>query len=171
MEQPSSLRSASNMRVSPSVDSMEPPSINSVRRTVEQPSSLRSASGLRASPSVNSMEQQPSSARSASGLRASQLNSVEQIMSSHSVVAGRSSQSPSIVEEVQPPSASSHLAAGRTPQSNVVEQSPSARSRSHPQPQAIKTVPMVPPVVPLSLRSTASTIPAEVQSNYPKDKR
>ncbi|KAL3537923.1 hypothetical protein ACH5RR_001289, partial [Cinchona calisaya] len=140
------------------------------RNAIEQPSSLRSASGFRASPSVNSLEQLPSSARSTSVIRSSQSNSSEQIPSSHSVVAGRSSQSTSPAEEVQPQSASSHLAAGRTSQSNTVEQPLSARSHSRPN-LAVKTVPMVPPVVPISLRSTASTTPIEIQPDNRKDKK
>ncbi|XP_027109446.2 uncharacterized protein [Coffea arabica] len=162
----------------------------SIRNPVEQSSSLRSASGLRASPAVNSVEKQPSSVRSTGNIRSSHSNSLEQIPSSHSLVAGRSTQSNSLeqipsnysvvagrasqsassVDEAQPPSASNNSAVSRTSLSNGVEQPLSARSHSRPN-LGVKTVPMVPPAVPLSLRSNVSTIPAEVQPDSHKDKR
>ncbi|XP_071933231.1 uncharacterized protein [Coffea arabica] len=162
----------------------------SIRNPMEQSSSLRSTSGLRASPAVNSVEKQPSSVRSTGNIRSSHSNSLEQIPSSHSLVAGRSTQSNSLeqipsnysvvsgrasqsassVDEAQPPSASNNSAVSRTSLSNGVEQPLSARSHSRPN-LGVKTVPMVPPAVPLSLRSNVSAVPAEVQPESHKDKR
>ena len=157
MEQSSSLRSTSGLRASPAVNSVE-----------KQPSSVRSTGNIRSSHS-NSLEQIPSSHSLVAG-RSTQSNSLEQIPSNYSVVAGRASQSASSVDEAQPPSASNNSAVSRTSLSNGVEQPLSARSHSRPN-LGVKTVPMVPPAVPLSLRSNVSTIPAEVQPDSHKDKR
>ncbi|XP_057961035.1 coiled-coil domain-containing protein SCD2-like [Malania oleifera] len=118
-----------------------------VRTSIEQPPSARSTSGGRSTAAVNCVEQ-PSSARS--------------------TTTSRLSQSTSSIE--QPPSARS---AGRSYQSiNSLEQTPSVRStpvnRSY---LGVKTVPMVPPSVPLSLRPAASAVPGEILGDNRRDKR
>ncbi|CAI9115541.1 OLC1v1016464C3 [Oldenlandia corymbosa var. corymbosa] len=140
-----------------------------VRTPIEQPSHVRAASGLRSSPVVNPVEQ-PSSTRSSSVVRLASSNSLEQISSAQSPLAGRSSQSTSSAEEIQPPSATSNSATSRSSQFNVMEQPLSARSSSRPNLPA-KIVPMVPPVVPISLKPTVSAIPPDGQPDTRKDKR
>ncbi|PIN07548.1 hypothetical protein CDL12_19884 [Handroanthus impetiginosus] len=162
VEQPQSLQSSIASHSSQPLDSAE----------VEQPPSARLTSGARVSAAVNSMEQQPSSARAASLLRPSQSKPVETPPSIHSSVAGRSSQSIDSIEEAQSPTARSN-AAGRSPSYvSSTEQPSSARFGSLGRPNLrVKTVPMVPPSVPLSIKPVASGIPPESQSDKNKDKR
>uniref|UniRef100_A0A5B7B988 Coiled-coil domain-containing protein SCD2 n=1 Tax=Davidia involucrata TaxID=16924 RepID=A0A5B7B988_DAVIN len=175
---------------------IRPRSPVSVRTSLDQPPSTRPASGGRASLSVRTMEQQPPLPHSTSDGILSQLNSIEQPPSARSALAGRSSQFTNSVEQVQPPSARSTSAgrssqptnsveqlqppsawstsAGRSSQfTSSMEQPPSARSTSAGRPNlgGVKNVPMVPPSIPISLRTSASAIPAEVPLEPRKDKR
>lgn len=84
-------------------------------------------------------------------------------------MAGISSQSTNSGEQAQPPSAKSN-SASRVSHSNVVDQPVSARSASRPS-LVGKTVPMVPPTVPITLRSAASAPQIELQAESRKEKR
>ncbi|CAK9152187.1 unnamed protein product [Ilex paraguariensis] len=143
----------------------------SARTSMERPS-VRSASGSRAPLSVNSVEQ-PSVPLSTSVTRSSQANYGERPPSARSVVAGHSPQYFSnSVEQEQPSSARSYSAGGSAQSTNATEQPSSAHSTSASRPNlGIKTVPMVPPSVPLSLKPAASGIPVEAQPDHRKDKR
>ncbi|KAK3023682.1 hypothetical protein RJ639_043563 [Escallonia herrerae] len=143
----------------------------SVRTSIDQPPSARSASGGRASQPVNHVEQQPSSARSTSAAKASQPNYMELPSSVRSSFINRSSFGNS-VEQGQPPSARSNAAGRQSQSANFMEQPRSARSTSAGRPNlGVKTVPLVPPSVPLSLRPAASGIPGEAQQDNRRDKR
>ena len=95
---------------------------------------------------------------------------MEEPPSARSLVGGRSSQSANTME--QPPSARS-LVAGRSPHfTNVTEQPSSARSTTAIHPHLrVKTVPMVPYAVPISLRPPNSAIQAEAPIDNRRDKR
>ncbi|XP_057498055.1 coiled-coil domain-containing protein SCD2-like [Actinidia eriantha] len=162
----------------------------SVRTSQAQLPSAHPALGARLASSV---EQPPPSAHSSSSGRPSQPNISEQPLSGRSTLPGRTSQSTNLVEQVQPSSAHSTSAvrssqltntmeqplsarstsAGRSSQPiNTMEQPLSARSILAGRPNlAVKTVPMVPPSVPIKLRPQASTISAEIPLDSRRDKR
>ncbi|KAF5740570.1 hypothetical protein HS088_TW11G00644 [Tripterygium wilfordii] len=121
----------------------------SVRTQQEQALPTQSASGARSSLYINSVEQ-PSSALSASANRTNQtINSAEQPLSARSIMAGRSSHP-----------------------NNSIEQPPSARSSSGSRTcTGVKTVPIVPSSVPITLRPTTSGIPSESSADNRRDKR
>ncbi|XP_022877385.1 coiled-coil domain-containing protein SCD2-like isoform X3 [Olea europaea var. sylvestris] len=170
VEQPTSAHSTSGARTSATINSMEQQPL-SVCTSVEQPSAARSISGARTFATINSVEQQPSSARSLSLLQSSQNKSAEQLSSAYSSVAGHSSEPTDSVEEAQPPSARSYI--GRSSSSvNLAEQPPSARSVASIRPNSGgKTIFMVPPSVPLSVKPAVSGIPTETQPDKIRDKR
>nr|XP_048323983.1 coiled-coil domain-containing protein SCD2 isoform X2 [Ziziphus jujuba var. spinosa] len=128
-----------------------------VTGSVEQPTSARSSimSNTRPSQPNSATIEQPTSARSSimSNARLSQPNSatIEQPSSARSSsMSIRTSQAATSVE--QPPSA---------PRSPLV-------TRPH---LGIRTVPIVPAVVPLSVKPTASAVPNEVNAEIRRDKR
>lgn len=127
-----------------------------VTSSVEQPTSARSSimSNTRPSQPNSATIEQPTSARSSimSNARLSQPNSatIEQPSSARSSMSIRTSQAATSVE--QPPSA---------PRSPLV-------TRPH---LGIRTVPIVPAVVPLSVKPTASAVPNEVNAEIRRDKR
>ncbi|KAI5676412.1 hypothetical protein M9H77_07362 [Catharanthus roseus] len=184
-QQASSARTSSAIRSSPSNPLKLPPTIRtspssssleqlaSSARTgsaarSSQPNLVQQPSSIRTAPSVGSLEQKPSSAHATSDIRSSS-NSLEQLSSAHSAVTGISSQSTNSAEQVQPPSAKSN-SASRISYFNVVDQPVSARSASRPS-LVGKTVPMVPPTVPITLRSAASAPQIELQAEARKEKR
>ncbi|KAH7846614.1 hypothetical protein Vadar_016066 [Vaccinium darrowii] len=181
-DQPPSSGSASGGRFISSVD-QQPPSAHptsaarpSQPNFSESPSSARLALPGRSSQPTNLVEQvQPPSARSTSAARSSQpTNLVEQVQppSARSTSAARSSQTTNLVEQVQPPSARSTLAARSSQPNTTMEQPLSARYTTAGRPNlAIKTVPMVPPSVPIKLRPQASSISAEIPLDSRRDKR
>ncbi|KAK6132092.1 hypothetical protein DH2020_034158 [Rehmannia glutinosa] len=146
----------------------------SVRKSVEQPPSARPTSVARPSSMSNSADQQqPLSARSPSLLRPSPAKPVEPPPPSrHSSMADRSSQPIDSAEESQPPSARANDA-GRSPSHiSSTEQPSSARFSSVGRPNLrVKTVSMVPPSVPLSIKPSVSGIPADSQPDKSRDKR
>ncbi|KAL6989579.1 hypothetical protein U1Q18_015332 [Sarracenia purpurea var. burkii] len=156
----------------------------SVRTSQDQPTSARLVSGGRGVSSVeqqppsaravsvgrvvSSMEQQPPSALSTTAGRTFQPNVPDQPLSARSALPGRSSQPTNLVEQVQPLSARSTSSARSSQFINTMEQPLSVQSTSAGRPNlAVKTVPMVPPSVPIKLRPQASTISAEIS----RDKR
>ncbi|KAK6157470.1 hypothetical protein DH2020_011718 [Rehmannia glutinosa] len=146
----------------------------SVRKSVEQPPSARPTSVARPSSMSNSADQQqPLSARSPSLLRPSPAKPVEPPPPSrHPSIADRSSQPIDSAEEAQPPSARANDA-GRSPSHiSSTEQPSSARFSSVGRPNLrVKTVSMVPPSVPLSIKPSVSGIPADSQPDKSRDKR
>ncbi|KAF3454382.1 hypothetical protein FNV43_RR04829 [Rhamnella rubrinervis] len=117
---------------------------------VEQPTSARSTISTRLSQPNNSFEQ-PISARSTLSTRPSFANnSIEQPTSARSTVAVRTSQSTAPTE--QPPSA---------PRSPLV-------TRPH---LGVRTVPIVPAGVPLSVKPTSTAVQSEVNLDTRRDKR
>ncbi|KAI8547813.1 hypothetical protein RHMOL_Rhmol07G0224900 [Rhododendron molle] len=141
----------------------------SVRTSLDQPPSAGSASGGRF---ISPVDQQPPSAHSTSAARPSQPNFSEQPLSARSALPSRSSQATNLVEQVQPPSARSTSAARPSQPNNTMEQPLSARHTFAGRPNlAIKTVPMVPPSVPIKLRPQASSISAEIPFDIRRDKR
>lgn len=73
---------------------------------------------------------------------------------------------------MQPPSARSTSAARPSQPNNTMEQPLSARYTFAGRPNlAVKTVPMVPPSVPIKLRPQASSISAEIPFDIRRDKR
>ncbi|XP_022143147.1 coiled-coil domain-containing protein SCD2-like isoform X2 [Momordica charantia] len=120
--------------------------------------SVRSRSPM---PSVRTIQEQPTSRHAGSGGRASQaVNHGEQPMSARSTLGPRSSQSDATVE--QPPI--SRTSTARSQFANSIEQSPSARSTlSSRQNLGVKTVPLVPSSVPISLKPTLPVTPKESQ--------
>lgn len=142
----------------------QPPSVGRPSHSIDsigQPTSVNPIRAGRSSQSISSMEL-PASPYNAIGTR---ISNHEQPSSARSTL--RSSQSNNSLE--QPSSAGSSIAA-RSSQS--IEQPPSARSyqvpRSH---LGVKTVPMVPSAVPISLKPTGSSIQQEAHSEVRKDKR
>ncbi|GFY91999.1 hypothetical protein Acr_08g0003950 [Actinidia rufa] len=157
----------------------------SVRTSQAQLPSAHPALGARLASSV---EQPPPSAHSSSFGRPSQPNISEQPLSARSTLPVRSSQSTYLVELVQPSSAHSISPVRSSQTTNTMEQPLSARSTSagrssQQQPLSarstsagcpnlvVKTVPMVPPSVPIKLRPQASTISAEIPLDSRRDKR
>ncbi|XP_058222566.1 coiled-coil domain-containing protein SCD2-like isoform X2 [Rhododendron vialii] len=141
----------------------------SVRTSLDQTPSAASASGGRFTTPV---DQQPPSAHSTSAARPSQPNFSEQPLSARSALPSRSSQATNSVEQVQPPSARSTSAARPSQPNNTMEQPLSARYTFAGRPNlAVKTVPMVPPSVPIKLRPQASSISAEIPFDIRRDKR
>lgn len=121
-----------------------------VPNAVEQPTSARSTISSRLS-QPNSSFEQPISARSTISTRPSPANnSIEQPTSARSAAAIRTSQSTAPIE--QPPSA---------PRSPLV-------SRPH---LGIRTVPIVPAGVPLSVKPTSTAVQSEVNLDTRRDKR
>ncbi|XP_059654479.1 coiled-coil domain-containing protein SCD2-like [Cornus florida] len=167
VEQSPSARSAIAGRSSQSNNSTE---------QVQPLSGISSIAG-RSYQSNNSMEQvqPPSGLSSIAGRSYQSNNSVEQVVqppSARSAIAGRSYQSSNYVEQAQPLSAWSNSAARSSPAANLTEQPLSARSTSAGRPNlGVKTVPMVPSSIPISLRPTASAAPAEVPVDNRRDKR
>ncbi|KAK6157448.1 hypothetical protein DH2020_011696 [Rehmannia glutinosa] len=92
--------------------------------------------------------------------------------SRHPSIADRSSQPIDSAEEAQPPSARANDA-GRSPSHiSSTEQPSSARFSSVGRPNLrVKTVSMVPPSVPLSIKPSVSGIPADSQPDKSRDKR
>ncbi|KAF5453924.1 hypothetical protein F2P56_023634 [Juglans regia] len=129
-----------------SVRSISPMTVRSVQ---EQPPSARSPSVGRSSLSINSVEQ-TSSARSTSDSRPYQsTNSLEKPLPIRSTITGRSSQP-----------------------TNSIEQPPSAHSTSAARPLlGVKTVPLVPSSVPISLRPATFAIPSESPIDNRRGKR
>lgn len=131
---------------------------------------------MRASQASNNSEPvQPNSARSVSAMRAASqsTNNSEQIQppSARSLSSMRSSQATNNFEQPQQPSA--RFNSMRSSQStSSMEQPLSARANSATRPSlGVKSVAMVPPAVPLSLRPTSSGIPTDSQQDKQKDKR
>ncbi|CAH9087137.1 unnamed protein product [Cuscuta europaea] len=153
VDQPPSARSSSANR-------------QSQMSSVEQPSSARST--IQTSQLSSSVEQPPSArspARSILTNRSLQSSAVEQPSSARSFQAASSFQSTNSVEPMQPLSArSSHLV--------TTEQPTSARSTLASRPNlGVKVVPIVPSIVPISLRTAVPSTPFELQSESHKDKR
>ncbi|GFY91996.1 hypothetical protein Acr_08g0003920 [Actinidia rufa] len=157
----------------------------SVRTSQAQLPSAHPALGARLASSV---EQPPPSAHSSSFGRPSQPNISEQPLSARSTLPVQSSQSTYLVELVQPSSAHSISPVRSSQTTNTMEQPLSARSTSagrssQQQPLSarstsagrpnlvVKTVPMVPPSVPIKLRPQASTISAEIPLDSRRNKR
>ncbi|XWS57848.1 hypothetical protein CRYUN_Cryun09bG0208900 [Craigia yunnanensis] len=138
----------------------------SVHSNQDQPPS-RSTLGIQTSPSVKSMEQ-PLSAHS-SGQPSHTINSVEQPMSPYSTSAGQ----PSLQSSIQQPQSTQASTAGRSsPITSSMEQPLSARSAaSDRQHLGVKTVPVVPSTVPMSLKPTSSVSKTEASTDSRRDKR
>ncbi|KAL3848649.1 hypothetical protein ACJIZ3_010531 [Penstemon smallii] len=131
----------------------------SVRTPVEQPPSARSIASARSS-TVSSVDQQP---LSASILRPSQSTDSAEETHTPSDRLPTSGRSPSyIIHKEQPPSYIIHK-----------EQPPSSASFASANRSSlrVKTVAMVPPAVPLSIKPAVSTIPAETPPDKSRDKR
>ncbi|KAL6554323.1 hypothetical protein OROMI_019996 [Orobanche minor] len=147
----------------------------SVRRSVDQPPSSRPSSAPRPLATSNSADhlQQLPSARLPSHLRPSQSKPVDQphLPSLHSSTAARSFQPvDTTAEEAQPPSAQSNAASDRSPSfSSYIEQPSSARLVGRPN-LRVKTVSMVPPIVPLSVKPVPGNV-ADSQPDKSRDKR
>ncbi|CAA0821298.1 Unknown protein [Striga hermonthica] len=146
----------------------------SVRKPVDQlPSSSRLLPATRPSVSSSSVDQQPVSARSASYLRPAQPKPVEAQPTSslYPSVAARPPQPVDTTpEEAQPPSARSSSSSSRSPSyGGSMDQPLSARLVGRPN-LRVKTVSMVPPGVPLSVKPVQGSL-ADSQPDKSRDKR
>ncbi|KAJ4969575.1 hypothetical protein NE237_016276 [Protea cynaroides] len=161
------------------------------RNSVEQSPSSRPSSASRSSLAVNSVEQTPSSRSSAAGRSSLAVNSVEQPPPAHMSLPGGSSpsvnsieQSPSprftsagrssvAVNSMEQPTSARVTSAGRSSlAASSLDQPTSARSAAAGRPfQAAKTVPMVPPSIPISLRPPTSVLPSDPSTDHRKDRR
>lgn len=176
-EQPISMRTPMSARPSFSV------------RTNDQPSSRPSPVARLSQLPINNMEQTPTASSESAELveertmmsgRAPLSVRTDGQSSARSASSLRSSLS--LTPSEQPPSARSSMSTGRSPMSmnstelnisgrspmsfNPSEQPPSARSATTGRPSGIKTVPMVPPAVTISLKQqTPSSPAAEARSN------
>lgn len=160
MQLPPSIRTSASFGSLEQQAALARPSMTPTRSS--QSNSVQPPSSVRTALPVNSLEQNPLSKHRTS-------NSIEQLPSARSVGAGNPSQPINSVEQTQPSSAKSNYAT-RISQSNVVEQPVSARSASRSS-LGGKAVPMVPPSVPLTLRSSTSAPQAELQAEVRKEKR
>ncbi|XP_030467068.1 coiled-coil domain-containing protein SCD2-like isoform X1 [Syzygium oleosum] len=193
-EQPHSARSSAIGRPLQSVNSVDQPSLARISTPTrsshsaapaEQSQPSRTVAVGRSPQSANT--EQPSLARISTPTR-SFYSAAEQSQPTRSVVVGRLPQSanteqPSLAH-ISTPTQSFHSAAaaeqshptrsvvvGRSSQSANPEQPPSARSTSGGRSYlGIKTVPMVPASVPISLKPSSSAIPTETPVEHRRDK-
>lgn len=156
-----------------------PQSVNSVER--QRPGSIEiqsvdyceeEVSPLASSQVPQAFKKQPSSARSYSPSRSSRPHSMDQSQSTRSSFSSRSSQAPTSGEQDQPLSACSGSGVRASASSASLEQPSSARATLSTRPSlGVKTAPIIPPSVSLSLGPTHSGIPGENQSPSRKDRR
>ncbi|XP_043720025.1 coiled-coil domain-containing protein SCD2-like [Telopea speciosissima] len=140
------------------------------RNSVEETSSSRSSSASRSSVAVNSVEQPPPAHTSLPGRSSPSPSTVEPSPSSRFSSAGRSSFAFNSIE--QPTSARATSAGRSSFAANSVEQPISVRSASAGRPsQVVKTVPMVPPSVPISLRPPTPVPPSDPSTDHRRDRR
>lgn len=166
-QQPSSQYAYSHVSTRPS----------QAANSVEPPSSCRSAISARQTPppnSISSLDQHSPYAYSNLAAR-TPPTSVEQPTSARSSIMShtRPSHSHSSVTIEQPTSARSSMSIRTSQAATSVEQLPSApRSPLVTRPHlGIRTVPIVPAGVPLSVKSASSVVPNEVNAEIRRDKR